>query len=69
MNITLERYDEVNSLVECEINSKLIGGTVYMILLYLALDIHISIGGGAIEMFESAVRPLIDSSLILDTRE
>ena len=69
INITAERYDEVNPLVECEINSNLYVVKIHVTILYLVSDLHISIGGSVIEEFEPAVKSLINSSLVLATRE
>ena len=65
----MERYDEVNAFVQCEINSelKILLHCVAYISSYI--DTHVSIGGVVIDVFESAVDPLINSSLQLADRE
>ena len=70
----MDRYDEVNAFVQCEINSKLhrvvLHVTSYWYILSTHLiDTHISIGGVVIEVFENAVGPLINTSLQLANRE
>ena len=67
----MDRYDEVNAFVRCEINSE--QQLFYLILYYFFpfthTDTHVSIGGVVVDVFENAVGPLIDSSLQLATRE
>ena len=66
----MDRYDEVNAFVQCEINSKLRTVVLYVMSYSIyTLDTHISIGGVVIEVFENAVGPLINTSLQLADRK